>query len=315
MGYISFFVFILALVLILKGGELLVEASVWFARKTAIPPMVVGATIVAIATTFPETSVSIISGIKGAQELAVNTALGAMICNFALVLGLSFICKPSCITKESFITKAIFFTVSLVVLFIVSLDGKLGLVDALIMLSIFVLFIISSFNEAKKESTEILEMEQSPPGWIKIVIQFFISAMAVGYGANAIVSNVESLSQLVGISEGILGLLVVSIGTNIPEFVTTISSIKLNNADIGIGNIFGSSIIDSTMLIALTILASKQKQVSIPIGVLLLTFFALVLVTAVIVFPILKRGKSNRLQGFFLIVIFICYSLLMYKIS
>lgn len=308
-------VFVLSFILILKGGDMLVESSVWFASKSKIPPMVVGATIVAIATTFPETTVSFFSGLSGAESLAVNTAIGSMMCNFALVLGISFILTPSKISKTNFMSKVVFFVLALIVLFVLGLDQRLGLVDAFILLIVFIVFIIMNFIEAKNSDYISIEEKIIVPGWFKTIFQFLISAFAIGYGANLLVKNVDRLSSILGISEGVFGLIIISVGTNIPEFVTTLTSIRLKNSAIGIGNIFGSSIIDATMLISITVFSNKNTYVNLPIKVLLLTVPMLILITAIIVFPIIKNGKSNRKQGILLVVLFLVYSILMAKIS
>ena len=308
-------IFIFSLVLILKGGDLLVESSVWLANKTQIPSMVIGATVVAIATTFPEISVSLFSGLKGAESVAINTAIGSMICNIGMVLGISFLCMPAMVQKGTLVRKVIFFIFALVVLLVLGLDQKLTLVDAIILSIVFLIFIVNNLLEAKK-SPEGLEFKLDyVPSWGKIILQFLVSAFSIGYGANIIVSNVEMLSKVLGLSEGLIGLFIISIGTNIPELVTTMTSIKLKNTEIGIGNIFGSSIIDATLLIAITIFSSKNKAVDLPIVLLLLTIPTLIIATMVIVLPILKKGKSSRLQGVILIILFVIYSLILAKIN
>ena len=108
-NFLCIVVFILGFVLILKGGDMLVESSVNLAKKTKIPPMVVGATVVAIATTFPETTVSLISSFKGVEEVGINTAIGSMVCNFTIVLGVSFLLLPSKISANNFVSKIIYF--------------------------------------------------------------------------------------------------------------------------------------------------------------------------------------------------------------
>lgn len=304
-------IFMLSFIIILKGGDFLVESSIWLSKKAGIPSMVVGATIVALATTFPETSVSFFSGLKGAEELAVNTAIGSMVCNFALVLGLSFLVMPAKVSKNNFISKVIYFIFALIIMFALGLDGKFGFVDAIILAVIFIIFILMNFFSGNKEEKSKLEPALDVPSWIKIIAQFFLSAFSIGFGANLMVTNVEELSSILGISEGIFGLFIISVGTNIPEFVTTITSIKLKNSEIGIGNIFGSSIIDATLLIAVTVFSSKNNNVVMPLKALLLTVPMLLLITFIIVFPIIRSGKSNRKQGIFLILLFILYTILM----
>lgn len=309
-----FVVFILALILILKGGDLLVEASIWLAKKAKIPSVVVGATVVAIATTFPEMSVSVMSGISGQETLAINTAIGSMMSNFALVLGLSFCCFPSRIEKAGIVKRFVYFLFSIFILFALGVDQKLGLFDAIILLIVFVGFIVLNLSMAKKEKEPEFNLENLPSWW-KTIVQFFVSALAIGYGANVLVSNVENLSKVLNVNEGLIGTFIIAVGTNIPEFVTTLTSIRLKDSGIGIGNIFGSSIIDATLLISATMFSSKNSFVVLPRGLLLLTIPMLILITSIIVFPILKKEKSGRIQGLILVVLFVLYSIILSKIS
>lgn len=308
--FLYLLIFILSFILILKGGDFLVESSIWLSKKANIPSMVVGATIVALATTFPETSVSFFSGIKGAEELAVNTAIGSMVCNFALVLGFSFLIKPSRVNKTNFISKVGYFCFALLIMFLLGIDGSFGKFDACVLFVIFIVFLFLNFFSGKEELNFKNESIEDLPSWPKVILQFFISAFSIGFGANIMVSNVEELSAILGISEGLFGLFIISVGTNIPEFVTTLTAIKLNNADIGVGNIFGSSIIDASLLIAVTVFSSRQNKIPLPLGLLVLTVILLLLITIIIVLPILKKGKSNRLQGLFLVILFIIYTLM-----
>lgn len=291
----------------------MVESAIWLAQKAKIPPLVVGATIVAIATTFPELTVAFFSCLKGADELALNTALGSMVCNFALVLGMSFLFVPSVINMQGLAKKAVMFVVAISLLFLLSLDGKLGVVDAIILLVVFALFLIGNFMDAKHYSEPLNPIVT--PSWLKTIVQFFISAFAIGFGANVLVSNIENLSLVLGVNEGLLGVFVVAIGTNIPEFVTTLTSIKLKSSEIGIGNIFGASIIDSTLLISTTIFSTKNNCLTLPRGLMMLTVPLLIVITGVILLPLIKRQKSNRIQGAILVLLFIVYSVLLTKIS
>ena len=157
---------IFAFVLILKGGDLLVESSVWFAKKAKIPSIIVGATVVAIATTFPEISVSIISGFSGHDAIAVNTALGSMISNFTLVLGLSFLVSPSFISGERMKSKLLFFVFAICLLTIVAIDERVSKFDAIILVLFFVAFLIFNIFDAKNseniETKEIFKVDEIP---------------------------------------------------------------------------------------------------------------------------------------------------------
>ena len=302
---------IFAFTLILKGGDLLVESSVWLAKKAKIPSIIVGATVVALATTFPEISVSIISGMTGREAIAVNTALGSMISNFTLVLGFSFLISPSVISNGKLKSKLIFYVCALLLLTVLSIDQKIGKVDAIILLFFFVSFLFFNIFDAK--NSHIDETKDALPSWIVTVVQFTISALAIGFGANVLVSSIDELSEIFGISEGLLGVFIISVGTNIPEFVTTMSAIKMGNAEMGLGNIFGSSLIDATLLISATSLA-KNGFVSIPIKLIILTMSLLFLIILVVSVPVLKKGRSSRVQGACLIALFLIYLFILMKV-
>jgi len=294
---------------------MLVESAIWLSKKTKIPSMVVGATIVALATTFPETSVSFFSGLNGAEELALNTAIGSMLSNFALVLGISFLVKPVKVSKNNFSGKVVYFLLCTIILFILGIDGKISLFDAIILAIVFVLFLIINFCSCK--DTDIKPLESLEPAkdirWPKIILQFFISAFSIGFGANLMVSNVDKLSQMLNVSEGVFGMFIISVGTNIPELVTTLTAAKQNDAEIGIGNIFGSSIIDATLLISVSVFACQQNLIFMPIKLLIITIIMLVIITIIIVVPIIKNGTTNRWQGVVLLVLFLIYIMLVYR--
>ena len=303
---------IFAFILILKGGDLLVESSVWLAEKAKIPSIIVGATVVALATTFPEISVSIISGMTGREAISVNTALGSMISNFTLVLGFSFLISPSVISNGKLKSKLIFYVSALLLLTLLSIDQKIGKFDAILLLLFFIAFLVFNIFDAK--NSHVNETKDSLPSWLVTVLQFTISALAIGFGANVLVSSIDELSEIFGVSEGLLGVFIISVGTNIPEFVTTMSAIKMGNAEMGIGNIFGSSFIDATLLISATALA-KSGFVYIPINLIILTMSLLFLIVIVVALPIIKRGRSSRVQGACLIAIFLLYLVLLTQVA
>ena len=301
-------VFILGFVLILKGGDMLVGSSVKLASKAKIPPMIVGATIVSIATTFPETTVSLISSFRGVEEVGINTAIGSIVCNFTIVLGASFLLFPSNINSTAFLPKIIYFCAGVIVLLFLGLDGKLTPIEGVILLVFLAGFVILNILEAKKDKSTIVEAEQTP--WYKIILEFVVSALAIGLGAMVLVNNVDTISEMLGIKSGVVSFVIIAVGTNIPELVTTITSVKLDNPEIGIGNIFGASIIDCTLLIAGSVFATKSDFITVSKLLLLFTVPTLLLITAIIAIPIVKRNKTFRYQGMALMLIYIIYTYL-----
>lgn len=306
---LTIIIFILGFVLILKGGDVLVSSSVKLASKAKIPPMIVGATIVSIATTFPETTVSLISSFKGVEEIGINTAIGSTVCNFTIVLGMSFLICPTRVSSSGFLSKIVYFLVCVVVLFVFGINGIIGVFEAVVLLLMLVGFVVINLREAKTKNTttDVAGLKDS---WVKIIIEFVISALAIGLGAIVLVENVDAISEMIGVKSGVVSFVIIAIGTNIPELVTTFTSVKLESPEIGIGNIFGASIIDCTLLIACSVFASAGLVINVSKLIILFTMPTLILITTIIAFPIIRSGKTTRFQGAMLIIIYILYTYL-----
>lgn len=306
---LTIIIFILGFILILKGGDILVSSAVNLANKAKIPPMIVGATIVSIATTFPETTVSLISSFKGVEEIGINTAIGSTVCNFTIVLGSSFLLTPTRVSSGGFVSKIIFFLVCVVTLFAFGINGTFGVLEAVLLLILLLGFVILNIKEAQNDNNNFQVVKVSD-SWLKIITEFLLSALAIGLGAMVLVENVDAISEMIGVKSGVVSFVIIAIGTNIPELVTTFTSVKLDSPEIGIGNIFGASIIDCTLLIACSVFASAGQMISVSKLLILFTMPTLILITCIIALPIIKRGKTTRLQGVALIIIYIIYTYL-----
>lgn len=296
--------FLLSFVLILKGGGMLVESAIYISHKAKIPPMIVGATVVSLATTLPETCVSLLAVRSGDMQLASGNALGSMICNFALILGIAFTAMPSSVDRSGFKSKCIFLVINLALLTIFAINGRFSIVEGSILLVLLVLFLFTNALEAKRAKEEITLpiKEQST---VKVALEFIIGALAIGYGSHVLVSNSQTIGSVFGVNQKFLALTIVAIGTGLPEVVTTITSIKQKNAGIGVGNMIGANIINGSMLMGLCSVLSQGK---LTIGSsAFLTFLVLFLVYIVAIIPTLIRGKSSRVQGILLLSIYLAY--------
>lgn len=302
--------FFLGFVLILKAGDLLVESSVWLAEITKIPPMIIGATVVSIATTFPETTVAMLASFSGNEDLAINTAVGSIICNFTLVLGIAFLFFPTKVDSKAFSRKSLFFLVVLILVTIFSLGGHIGLLEGVVLLILFFVFLIFNVSEAKKYRMEY-EKSEDRPSLSLVLFQFALSALAIAFGAAVLVENVEGLSKIIGLSEEFVGLSLIALGTNLPEIVTTITSIKKNSPEIGIGNIFGASTINATLLVGLSTILSVGKTISLSKFIMFFSLPLMYLILLIISYPIMRKKRSTRLQGGLLILVYVVYSIIM----
>ncbi len=310
MEILTTILFLLGFVLILKAGDLLVESSVWIAEITKIPSMIIGATVVSVATTFPETTVAILASLSGQEELALNTSVGSIICNFTLVLGIAFTALPSVMNVERFSGKIKYFLFVLVIITMLSLFKAINYIEGILLLLLFITFMFLNVKEAKKSNFDLSVGSLRPATWY-VIFQFIISAVCIAFGASVLVKNTKAISNVIGLSEEFVGLFLIALGTNIPEIVTAITSVRKKTPEIGVGNIFGASIINATMLIGISSILAPDKMISINNFMRFVSIPIMFLTLFVVWYPIKIKGKSSRLQGIILLLIYVIYSLLM----
>ena len=302
---LSVVLFVLSFVLILKGGEMLVDSAICISQKAKIPPMIVGATVVSMATTLPETSVSTLAVLRGDMALASGNALGSMVCNFALILGIAFTVLPSSVDKKGFRLKCFFLVINYILLAIFAFSGNFSAIEGIVLLILLFLFLLSNVLEAKNSPDKISIETKNNQNTFLVVLEFIISALAIAFGSHVLVVNSATIGGILHMNQKVVALTIVAIGTGLPEVVTTLTSIRENNAGIGIGNMIGANILNGTMLMGVCgILAKGRLSVG---GGALLTFMVLLLCYAVAIIPTVLRGKSTRGQGIFLLAIYLSY--------
>lgn len=309
---LSILLFALSFVLIFTGGDLLVSSAIWLSRVTKISPIVIGATIVSIATTLPETSISLLAVRHGDMIFASNNAFGSMICNFALILGIAFTFLPSEVDARGFKNKCIFIVLNFFLLLIFAIDRKISNLESILLLVLLVLFLISNIFEARKHKDIKLnwyeeEARQNP---VIMIVQFVVGAIAIAYGSHILVTNASSIGRLLKIDQRVLALTIIAVGTGLPELVTTITSIKKKSAGIGVGNMLGANVMNGTMLLGICGLFSKGR---LTLGIRVWSaLIVLAIVNLVAILPIITKGRSSRRQGILLLVIYVTYVIVLY---
>lgn len=328
------------LILILKGGDWFVDASVKIAKALKIPELVIGATVVSIGTTLPELLTSLTSVIKGMiagneqqmqgfTDIAIGNAVGSMMCNIGLILALVMIIKPQKAEGASFISKGLYLlsVSALVVLFSIT-GGALVLWEGIILLVLFVAFMGANVYEALKKSGKIKrgkdkskepmyeesksndsDVKLDKKEKIKTALTFIIGAGCIAGGAIFMVNGVQDLCISFGIPEQIIAVTVVAIGTSLPELVTSITSLRKGNEDIGIGNVVGANIINATLLLGLVSVVTG-RGLNIDAFTRNYVLWFMLGITAILVVPSLFTKKAGRVQGMIMMAAFItCVSL------
>ena len=300
--------FIVGLVLIIKGGDWFVDSAAWFAEATGIPKFVVGATVVSFATTLPELLVSVRAAMNGSAQLAIGNAVGSVTANTTLIMGVSLVAMAGLVNRKEFAFKGGLFLASTVGLTVLSLGGWLPTWSAFVLWAIFLTFMISNVMEGKKNATieksESFDKKEVPSK----ILWFVIGTASIVFGAEFLVSSGKTLASGIGISETIIGFTVIALGTSLPELVTTLTAIRKKESSLSVGNIIGANIIDTTLILPLCAVING-KALPVDRVNLVFDFPVCIAACAVAVVPTIIQGKFKKWQGFALLAIYAFYML------
>lgn len=265
MIYIPFILFLVGLIIIIKGGDLFVDASVWFATITGIPTIIIGATIVSLATTLPELFVSVFASVQGSPDMAIGNAVGSTICNIGLILSTSVLFAPGDINRKLFSEKGILMIISTILLLIFSSDTILSKSEGAILLVVLLIFIQLNLKQFK--GSNILVENKKVEGRVKskaIVInisKFGLGAIFIIIGAQLLVKNGRTIALFFNVPEQIISLTLIALGTSLPELTTSITAIIKGHEGISVGNIIGANILNSTMILGTASFTTKYGLV------------------------------------------------------
>lgn len=307
-----------SIVMIVKGGDFFVDAASWIAEVLHVPKLIIGATIVSIATTLPELLVSVLATAEGSIGMSIGNAVGSVTANVGLIMALSLLFLPSAINRKDYLFKTVLLLLPCVIMVLFSFkSGSLGLLPSILLFCILIAFFTENIYSAKKsimleKSNGEHDGEAKPTGKVITlnVIKFILGLIGIVGGAQLLVTSGTEFAVRLGVSDAIIGYTIVAIGTSLPELVTTITAIVKKQSALSIGNIIGANIIDLTLILpACAFIAggrlpmdSQTLFYSIPVC------FG---VCAIAVIPALIRKKFSRWQGVILLGIYITYIVLL----
>ena len=290
------------------GAEGLIRGSSALALKIGITPLVVGLTVVAFGTSTPELVVSLKAALIGNTSITLGNVIGSNIANIALILGTAALIRPlnvhaNVVRKE--IPIMIAFTILLILLLI---EGEVGFIDGIIFVISIVAYTIVNIILARKEKNAEVENEFKDGLKTKINVPVSIIMIVAGLGllilgANLFVNGAIAIAKFIGVSDAIIGLTVVAIGTSLPELITAAVASYKKESDIAVGNVVGSNIFNILGILGITALIT-----SINTDELNFVDFGVMLFAAIILLPLSKTGfKISRLEGAFLVFGYIIY--------
>lgn len=250
MHIIPYIELIVGFVLLIKGADYFVDGSSAVAHKLKISSLIIGMTIVAMGTSLPECAVSVSAAISHQNGLAISNAVGSNIFNLMVVLG---VCALFCPVKVEVSTLKKEFPFSVIVAALLMGFGFTGMlvghIEGIILLLIFVLFILWMIWDAKKKPDEPEEeVIRFLPAW-RIILYIVLGAAAICIGGKMVVWGATDIAQSFGMSDNLIGLTIVALGTSLPELVTSIAAARRNQLGMAVGNVIGSNIFNILMVL------------------------------------------------------------------
>lgn len=242
-----YFLLIAGFVLLIKGADFFVEGSSSAAKKLSIPPIIIGMTIVAMGTSLPETSVSVSASMAGKNDLSISNAVGSNIFNLMIVAGLCAILCPLPINRDTLKRDFPFSILAAAVLLGFGFfTGSISRISGIVLLLLFIFFLyimINSALKARRSGTVISDEEEIKilPAW-QCIIYIIGGIIAIAAGGKMVVEGASDIARSLGMSDNLIGMTIVALGTSLPELVTSVVAARKNEIDMALGNVIGSNV-------------------------------------------------------------------------
>lgn len=301
---LSIVLFVAGIIMLFLGGEGLVKGASRLARILGISPVVIGLTVVAFGTSAPEFVVGLIAALKEANDVVLGNIIGSNISNIALILGIGAVISPLIIHGKLIKAEVPFMIVLSIILFAISWKFNLGILQGVFLFGALIAFTIYSYFASKKEPKLVEEEYKEFIGasgsvW-KQFLFIVLGLVALIVGARLVVDSAIFIARIFGISELVISITAVAIGTSLPELATTIVAALKREHDIIVGNIIGSNIFNIGILGLVSIIHPIKVD-----SELLKFEFPVMLFFSILILPIMMTGKRiSRIEGILLLVLY-----------
>lgn len=289
-------------VMLVKGADWFVDGASGIAARLGIPQLVIGLTIVAMGTSAPEAAVSITAALKNSADITIGNVVGSNIMNVLVILGLAASLTTISVAKSTIFREIPFMIFTTVLLLVLGLDGTITLMDGVILWCVFLFYLGYLFRMTKNGEGEVEEINGDRPLW-KSAIWSVIGLVLIIAGSNVAVEAATTIARSLGLSERLIGLTIVALGTSLPELFTSVSAAKRGNADIAIGNIVGSNLFNILFVVGTSALVTP-----IPFAAAFRVDTMIAIGTAVLLMVCcLHRSRLSRKSGFTLLASYLGY--------
>jgi len=297
---------IIGFILLLKGADFFVDGAAALAARLGIPQIVIGLTVVAFGTSAPEAAVSISAGIKGNNGISIGNVVGSNIFNILIILGVTAVITTLSVRKETVKVDIPVMIGATILMVVWGMLGKTltkitGVIFLLILFSYIGYLVYYSKKNGADDGEDIKELK----GWM-IPVFILGGLAAIIFGSNITVTGSSTLASMMGVSDRVIGLTIVALGTSLPELMTSLTAAKKGNADIAIGNIVGSNIFNILFILGITTLLIDLPYVSDTADFTIDGIVALI--SAVVLWVItFKTGKLKRRDGILMLAMYLVY--------
>lgn len=313
---LSVILIIVGFILLIVGADMLVDGSSNIAKKLHIPEIIIGLTIVSIGTSMPELFVSITSALENHSDMAIGNALGSNLCNFLLILGLSSMIKPVKFQRETrLIEIPMCFFITIIFIVFCNAGGDITRAEGCVLIALFILFICytifmgikgEKFDSKDEDFKEQLDKpKKKTSSMLKNIVFIILGVVGLKTGGTLTVDNAVAVAQNFNISEKIISLTILAIGTSLPELVTSVTAAIKGNSDIAIGNIIGSNIFNMLLIIGVSAIINPiayNYSYNLELIILLIATIVLAL------FPIIPpKNKMSRVNGIIYFAMYLVY--------
>lgn len=311
--------FFVGFFLITKGADIFIDCTVKIGRKTGISELILGATIVSFATTLPELTVSVFASIDNYTTMSLGNAVGSIICNTGLILGLVVIISPFKVDKSMFSSKSIILLISVLTLMVLGANRSISRGDGFILIVLLIVFMYSNIKSVSgknrinspnnMQSNSCDNIKSSKHENLKVGVLFILGLIMMVVGSKLLVDNGVKIANSIGVPQGIISLTVIALGTSLPELVSSLTAIKKQHHGISVGNILGANILNIVSVIGISSLINDLPILSQNMRI---DFEFMTIILLILILPTIKSGKLYRVQGLLLLSSYIIYITTLY---
>ena len=310
---------ILGLVVLTVGAELLTKGCVGMAARFRVPEFIVGLTVMAVGTSMPELTVSVMSALKGSTDMAIGNVTGSNIFNTLIILGICSMVRPMVFTKEN-IRRDIPICIGasvLLVLFALYVGQGISRWQGAIMLALYVTVIWYSIRSAKKDTpdldagTDDGQSAQTSMGWGSVIIYIIVGLAGLIYGGNTCLESATAIARAWGVSEAVIAITIVAAGTSLPELASSLSAIANGKLSLALGNVIGSNVANILLILGTSGLIKPLTMGGIsPLDIWMVLGSAVLLLISALA---IGQRRITRVEGALYLAIYVGYVVLLMK--